>query len=175
MQYQAVDVDAVFGNSDGDESGASASGSEMSSTSSDVEIVNQPGTSKSRSSASARSGMIQTTLNVRQNAFQVTSKQAKLRLVSQTTENEKLKFDRLLADAIYTNALPLSLVDSPTFAQFIRALRPSYALPSRDQISNSLLDDVYNKTMESTREKLALAKTITLISDGWSNVRNDGI
>ena len=43
------------------------------------------------------------------------------------------------------------------------------------QIANPLLDDAYKQTEEKVQEKVTGSNKVVLISDGWSNLRNESI
>ena len=53
-------------------------------------------------------------------------------------------------------------------------LRPGYTPPSRNKISNQLLEEVYTSTKSKIKDNL-LNKNVWLSLDGWSNVHNDPI
>ncbi|KAG0709978.1 hypothetical protein GWK47_023743 [Chionoecetes opilio] len=61
-----------------------------------------------------------------------------------------------LAKAIYASGCPLSMVDNKLWAKFFKTLRPSFKIPSRDSISNNLLERVYQEcsaTVEPEEER----------------------
>lgn len=89
------------------------------------------------------------------------------------TESEKL--DSAFAKAVYSSNSPLSLTDNPFWQQFFKQLRPSYKLPSRHELSTTLLDKEYEEVSQFVNEEIRKADFVTVITDGWSNVRNEGI
>ena len=58
-------------------------------------------------------------------------------------ENDRL--NELLARAIYASGTPLSIVKSKNWHCFFKALRPSYQLPSLYEVSQSLLNEEYER------------------------------
>lgn len=76
-----------------------------------------------------------------------------------------------LAQAIYASGCPLSMVDNKLWAKFFKTLRPSFKIPSRDSISNNLLERVYNECSATVKELVASASSVAVICDSWTNVR----
>lgn len=56
---------------------------------------------------------------------------------------------------------------------FFKRLRPAFALPTRWQLSNTLLFAVYNEVAAHVQQVLAGAVYITLATDGWSRKQGD--
>lgn len=67
---------------------------------------------------------------------------------------------------------PFSIVEDKEFKKFVNMLCPSYSLPSRKTLSNSLLPSVHNELFGKVKSELAKAKAISLTSDGWTSVNN---
>ncbi|XP_055543961.1 zinc finger BED domain-containing protein 6-like [Wyeomyia smithii] len=67
---------------------------------------------------------------------------------------------------------PLSIVEDKEFVKFIELLNPSYNLPSRKTLSNSLLPAVYNELLEKVKLDLIDPPTICLTCDGWTSLTN---
>ena len=74
---------------------------------------------------------------------------------------------------IYAAGLPLSTTEHPAFKQFINMLRPAFKVPGRWSISHGLLDQEYSTVEAAVTRTLDASKRISLISDGWSNPRNE--
>ena len=66
--------------------------------------------------------------------------------------------------------MPSSVVENPLFKDMVSALRP----PSRDTLSNKLLDTTHDKLQVHTKARLN-NKTMTMQQDGWSTVQNDPV
>lgn len=62
------------------------------------------------------------------------------------TKNTKEKIDNALAHFISTNMMPYSLVEKESVQIFMRALNPSYKLPSRKTITESRIPVLYSET-----------------------------
>lgn len=91
------------------------------------------------------------------------------------TEDEQLKLEKLLARAIYSSGSPLSLFEKKEWQDFFKRLRPSFAIPSRYKLSNSLLDNAFDRMQSIVDEKIKQASVLCLQTDAWSNIRNDSI
>lgn len=63
----------------------------------------------------------------------------------------------------------LSVVESPSFKNFVSLLDPKYELPSRKQLSTKHLDKVYTETEHKLKDKLTSVENICLTVDLWSN------
>ena len=61
------------------------------------------------------------------------------------------------------------------FIQMIQNLRPGYNPPNREQLSTSLLNDIHDEIEEKLKGELLSKITLTLVVDGWSNIKNDAI
>lgn len=87
---------------------------------------------------------------------------------------EQTSTDELLARAVYGTATP-SIVESPLWQELFAKLRPSYTLPSRYSLSNTLLYAEYGRVSCDVTERLASSDGLALTCDGWSNRRNQSI
>ena len=76
---------------------------------------------------------------------------------------------------IYAAALPLSTTEHPAFKEFMRVLRPSFKTPSRYLIGHTLLQKEYESLGDKVNKALEQSQRISLITDGWSNPRNESI
>ncbi|CAH0407647.1 unnamed protein product [Chilo suppressalis] len=66
------------------------------------------------------------------------------------------------------------LVEEPEFKKFTEMLNPSYSLPTRKTLSDSILPKLYNKLLEASKIKIAGATAICITTDGWTSTVNDG-
>ncbi|CAB5364133.1 unnamed protein product [Rhizophagus irregularis] len=48
--------------------------------------------------------------------------------------------------------------------------RPFFKLPNRKRLADELLDDVYDEVKMHTDEQISKAKSLCMVSDGWSNI-----
>ncbi|XP_034939600.1 uncharacterized protein [Chelonus insularis] len=91
------------------------------------------------------------------------------------SKKDEDSLQELLAEAIYASGTPLCITENPYWLKFFNALRPSFNLPSRNQISNNLLDSVFVRTQNMVNEKIESATTVGVQCDAWSNIRKKGI
>lgn len=76
-----------------------------------------------------------------------------------------------LATLIYATGCPLNMVENPYWNLFWRKWKPSFKPHNRDQISNHLLEKVYDNTKATVSTKIHLADSVGLLCDGWTNIR----
>lgn len=93
-----------------------------------------------------------------------------------TSKDDKELLDNAIAEYFYATNTPFKNADHPFFLKMIALLRPGYQPPNRLKIGGQLLevsakklDEIIVKTIETTRAP------ITVLQDGWSNVKNDPI
>lgn len=90
------------------------------------------------------------------------------------------RIQQLLINFFVAHDIPFSTVDSPTFKDFVSALRPAFVsgggLPTRQKLSGVMLDDLYDgvqkKVANLIRMFLAQGGRMTLMLDGWENVNH---
>ncbi|CAG9129863.1 unnamed protein product [Plutella xylostella] len=82
---------------------------------------------------------------------------------------QKKKIDRDLLDLCVDGFHPFTLVEERAFRKFCRWI-PGYVLPSRKTLSNSLLDETYNKVREQVQSQINRdVQTICLTTDLWTS------
>jgi hypothetical protein len=79
-----------------------------------------------------------------------------------------------IAKAILTANLPFAVVEKPEFKAILNAICPD-GVPCRQTIATKLLDSVYNVAKAQMKEQLKKHDYLTLVTDGWTNPRNQGI
>lgn len=79
------------------------------------------------------------------------------------------------ARAVYATGSPLMLPSSVYWKRFLNVLRPTYNPPTRHVLSTHLLDEEFNRVQTKVKQTVDKADCISVISDGWSNVRGQGI
>lgn len=91
--------------------------------------------------------------------------------------DEKVAIDQQLATTFYELGLPISLVESQNFKDLLHCLRPAYQPPARKKLAGPLLDSKYETMLQEMNSFLASpeGKNITLVTDGWTNVRGEAI
>ncbi|CAM1295475.1 Uncharacterised protein r2_g470 [Pycnogonum litorale] len=83
--------------------------------------------------------------------------------------------DENLARAIFATGSPFTLTSNIYWQRFLKDLRPSYMPPSRHVLSTSLLQRESDRVHEKVMTLVESADCVTLVSDGWSNIRGEGI
>ena len=135
-------------------------------------------------SESVKSACSSSTTNVNVNQIAVSvphshSVKSKQNLITsyldKTSVEKKKKIDELIARAMYVSGSPLSMFDSLYWRAAVHELRPSYQLPSTYEFSTPLLNAEYSRVMSDVAVKLRAAVSLALMSDGWSNLRAEGI
>lgn len=91
-----------------------------------------------------------------------------------TPEDQEV-LTRELAIAIFASGTPLSIVENKYWVAFFKSLRPCFKLPSRKVLSTTLLDQVYGEVRDTVFHKVQGAQKVTLIFDGWTNLRKNGV
>ncbi|XP_060523246.1 uncharacterized protein LOC132700133 [Cylas formicarius] len=99
----------------------------------------------------------------------------KLTSFDNISEPEQSALQTLFCEAVYSSNCALSMFESDKWKQFFGKLRPAFKIPDRKTIASSQLDKCYNKIKSNIQEILDNENNITLMSDGWTNVRNEGI
>jgi Protein of unknown function (DUF 659) len=87
------------------------------------------------------------------------------------------EIDSKLAKLFLRTGIAFRVVDSYVFKEFVEVLNPEYAkhLPSSKTLSGKLLDQQYENYSGVMKEMLQISDRLTLVSDGWTNVRGDHI
>lgn len=93
------------------------------------------------------------------------------------TSEERNDIDGKFANFFYRTGISFRVADSAAFKDLIKALNPTYAesMPSAKQLSGPLLDKEFAKSSDRVGKVLEESENLTLISDGWTNVRGDHI
>ena len=91
------------------------------------------------------------------------------------SESEQVSVGKHLARAIYASGCPLQLTTNKHWKRFFQVIRPAYTVPSRYMLSNNLLDSEYNRVQEKVKETTDKSDCLCIISDGWSNIHNEGL
>jgi hypothetical protein len=88
------------------------------------------------------------------------------------TAAEQQAMKQQFAEMLYVTNLPFSWAEQPIVKDFFKALRPSFELPTRYQLSNTYLFEAYNQVARRVMAALAAGSYITLTTDGWSRWGN---
>ncbi|RUS26749.1 hypothetical protein BC938DRAFT_484172 [Jimgerdemannia flammicorona] len=68
--------------------------------------------------------------------------------------------------------MSFNIIENPEWQTAFRNLRPGFEpfIPSRKQLSESLLNNEYVRIKEQIDMQIAKAKFYSLMTDGWSNI-----
>jgi len=80
------------------------------------------------------------------------------------------KLDESLVKMIACDYQPFSIVEDKGFKEFSKTLDPSYTLPSRKTLSQTLLPNMYGKLRAEIQEKIKRAPVVCLTTDCWTSV-----
>lgn len=106
--------------------------------------------------------------------FPINKKTALDRFVFKTSAREKAELDEQVAKMVFATNSAFRIVDHPEFVKMIEMLRPGYTPPSRKEVGDKHLPQVYEKEVNKCADVLK-GKTVCLGLDGWSNVHNEPI
>ena len=79
------------------------------------------------------------------------------------------KVDEELVKMIAMDFQPLSIVSDTGFRRFSKAIDPSYILPNRKTISNTLMPQLYSRIKEEVKVKVSNASAVCLTTDAWTS------
>ncbi|XP_057694193.1 E3 SUMO-protein ligase ZBED1-like isoform X1 [Corythoichthys intestinalis] len=85
---------------------------------------------------------------------------------------EKVDLAELLVDMVIEDSQPFSLVDGSGFKKLMKALAPSYVLPTR-QTLKAMVEKRYKETKDKTKAIVAKASACSLTSDMWTSINTD--
>ncbi|GBC07875.1 hypothetical protein RclHR1_07750002 [Rhizophagus clarus] len=88
---------------------------------------------------------------------------------------DKVDIDRKLAKFFYSAGIPFTAIENPYWLDFIQTILPAYNSPNRRNLANNLLDAEYQVERQNLDKVLNNASNITLVSDGWSNIRRESV
>lgn len=94
--------------------------------------------------------------------------------IVRTSKSTKLEIDKQIARAVYATNSSFNCMEQPEVRKAISLLRPGYVPPSRYDVSNRLLDEIYNEEKNKCFKNLS-ESFVCLSLDGWSNVHNEPI
>lgn len=91
-----------------------------------------------------------------------------------TSSKYSEEIDIQIATYFYATNTPFCHSDNAYFQKMCKTLRPGYTPPSSHKLAGTLLDHVYDRALEETRETLR-GTNVSMSLDGWSNVHNEPI
>ncbi|CAH1114872.1 unnamed protein product [Psylliodes chrysocephalus] len=93
------------------------------------------------------------------------------RKISTTT---KRKMDNERLGLFKYDYHPFSIVEDRGFRNVVHMLNPSYSLPNRQTISNTLIPLEYEKCLDSAKAEIQNVVNIYLTTGCWTSVKNEG-
>jgi len=91
-----------------------------------------------------------------------------------TKPEMKDRIDLALAKFIFSSNIPFKIVENKEFKSFVKLLKPSYTLPTRQYVADTLLDKVYEEIDGITVTELQ-GQEVVIMQDGWSNMQNQPV
>ncbi|XP_049823404.1 E3 SUMO-protein ligase ZBED1 [Aethina tumida] len=109
------------------------------------------------------------------NTVMAKTKQASVNtfLIKKVGVNVQKKIDDKLMLLFTRDFQPFSVVEDYGFQLFVQALNPSYRLPTRKTIRNSLLPAKYEEVYNKTKEAMCNVNKVTLTTDCWTSSTTD--
>lgn len=95
--------------------------------------------------------------------------------VIKTTESQKSILDMKVAKFFYANNIAFNAANSKEYKEMLEALRPGYLGPNRSNLGGRLLDEASIEADELLKQKLSESGSVTLLVDGWTNIKNEPI
>jgi hypothetical protein len=97
------------------------------------------------------------------------------RFVDNLTVGERDNITKSFATFFFRTGIPFRVAESSAMKDLVKKMRPSYVnfIPSAAMIGNSLLNKEYDELFERGKSFLASASNYSLVTDGWSNMRNE--
>lgn len=94
--------------------------------------------------------------------------------VCSTSQFQKNKLDKSIAETIAGCNLPFRLLGHPLFIKLCNELRPGYVPPSRFVLADKLIPDLYEFHQNENKQVLK-GVPVCLAVDGWQNIRKEPI
>lgn len=88
--------------------------------------------------------------------------------------HKKKQIDEKVLQLVTQDLQPFSIVEDKGFKNYSKALNPSYTLPSRKTLSDTLLPGKFEVIKEKTKNLLQNVKSVTITTDCWTSCNNDG-
>ena len=81
--------------------------------------------------------------------------------------------DSAIAKFLYRTAIPFNVADYQEWKDIWSLARPVYQPPKSKALKRTLLTKEYFKMKTSVKEIVKEAHSVSIVSDGWSNIRNE--
>jgi len=93
-------------------------------------------------------------------------------LCYETNSQRKKDIDRILTEMIAKDVQPFSIVENQGFINYTRVLDPRYKLPSRTQLRDVLMADLFKDTSAKLTTILEEISDIAITCDLWTSSAN---
>lgn len=87
--------------------------------------------------------------------------------------NKQKEIDKQLICMITKEYHPFSIIEDQEFRRLLNLLNPSYKIPTRKTVSNSLIPAFYNQIVDIVKERIERAFAVCITTDGWTSRSND--
>lgn len=94
-------------------------------------------------------------------------------LIKPLSSKKNKEIDKQLVAMITKEYHPFSIVEDPEFKKLVNVLCPSYQLPTRKTLTQSLITGHYNLVHEIVMRRLERAFAVCITVDGWTSRNND--
>ncbi|CAB4403798.1 unnamed protein product, partial [Rhizophagus irregularis] len=91
------------------------------------------------------------------------------------TSKDQIILESLLIRAFCSAGISFNVIENDDFILFLKKACPSFKIPSRFTLSNTLLDQEFEHLELVVNSALSESPTYCLISDGWSNIQRTSI
>ena len=95
------------------------------------------------------------------------------RWIDTVNSDHKEKLDEAIAKFYYRTAIPFNTADCKEWKDVWLLARPAYEPPSSKRLRTTLLTKAFNKMQCNVNEIIQDATSVSVVSDGWSNLRNE--
>lgn len=89
------------------------------------------------------------------------------------TMSKSKAIDQQLVKMIVKEYHPFSVVEDKEFRNLIQMLNPNYIIPSRKTVTQSLLPQMYEMTIEKVKNQLINVSAVCMTTDGWTSLNNE--
>lgn len=90
-------------------------------------------------------------------------------ILKQMTPAKQISVDEELAKMIASDFQPFSIVEDKGFKSFVQALNPTYVLPSRKTLSQTIIPQLYNTECALWQDRVKKASAVCLTTDCWTS------
>jgi len=94
--------------------------------------------------------------------------------LSRVTKKQNDDIQKAIARFIFSANLSFRTVENPFFKDLLQKLNPAITLPTRQNLSTKLLNEIHQDTVEIVHEELKNC-SVTIIQDGCSTAQNEAV